>query len=236
MSSPARRRSLRLALATALAIPLALGGLVSPAFAADTDGDGMPNLWEKSNGLKPLVKDAAKDPDADGLTNIQEYNKKTKPQVADTDGDGLLDGAEVNEHKTNPKKRDTDGDTLRDDEELATYHTDPTKADTDQDGVDDDVEVLDCNARGDTTPDEDLETCTDPLDPDTDDDDLEDGLEGYWGLDPNDPHSNGDAAVLDGEADADADGVPNAEDEIDNDDPCEVDPDSVECEEYLSEE
>ena len=91
VSAPPRRRSLRLTLACVLAVPLALGALVSPAFAADTDGDGMPNLWEKNNGLKPLVKDAGKDPDEDGLTNIQEFNKKTKPQVADTDGDGLDD-------------------------------------------------------------------------------------------------------------------------------------------------
>lgn len=236
MPSSSRRPSLRLLLATALAIPLALGALVSPAFAADSDGDGMPNLWEKNNGLKPMVKDAGGDPDKDGLTNIQEFNKKTKPQVADTDGDGLLDGAEVNQHKTNPRKKDTDGDTLKDGEELSTYGTDPTEADTDQDGLDDDFEVLDCNAPGDTTPDEDLETCTDPLDFDTDDDDLDDGLEDYWGLDPNDPHSNGDDAVLDGDADADMDGVRNAEDEIDDDDPCEVDEYSAECEEYLGEE
>ncbi len=34
----------------------------------------------------------------------------TDPNVPDTDGDGLLDGAEVNTHNTNPTLRDTDGD------------------------------------------------------------------------------------------------------------------------------
>lgn len=236
MSVTIRRRSLRLSLACALAVPLALGALVSPAFAADSDGDGMPNTWEKANGLKPLVKDAGKDPDADGLTNLQEYNKGTKPQVADTDGDGLTDGDEVNVHKTKPKKRDTDGDTLKDGEEVTTFHTDPLKADSDGDGLDDDFEVLDCNAPDDTTPDEELETCTDPMNPDTDADLLDDGLEDYWGLDPNDAHSNGDPNVLDGNEDADGDGTPNKDDDVDDEDPCEVAPDSIECEESLEEE
>ncbi len=34
----------------------------------------------------------------------------------------------------------------------------------------------------------------------------------------------------------DADGILNKEDDVDNDDPSEVDPDSAECEEYLGEE
>lgn len=234
MSAPTRRPSFRLLIASALAVPLALGAFVSPALAADTDGDGMPNLWEKNNGLKPLVKDHKLDPDADGLTNIQEYNKGTKPQVADTDGDRLTDGDEVNVHKTKPKKKDTDGDTLGDGDEVTIYMTSPTKADTDADGLDDDFEVLECNAPDDTTPDEELETCTDPNDPDTDGDGLGDGDEEYWSLDPNDPHSNG-SDLTDGEADQDGDGEPNATDEVDDNDPCEVDPDSVECEESLEE-
>ncbi len=43
--------------------------------ASDTDGDGMPDGWERSHGLNPLdMADGADDPDGDWLTNLQEYN------------------------------------------------------------------------------------------------------------------------------------------------------------------
>jgi hypothetical protein len=49
----------------------------------DTDGDGMPNVWETANGLNPYdPADAALDPDRDGLTNWQEYLAGTDPQDA----------------------------------------------------------------------------------------------------------------------------------------------------------
>jgi hypothetical protein len=79
------------------------------------------NLWNWSNALywevSPAV--AAPDPDGDGLPNTVETNTGTyngpgdtgtDPFVADTDGDGLLDGAEVNTYGTNPTLRDSDGD------------------------------------------------------------------------------------------------------------------------------
>lgn len=62
----------------------------------DTDGDGMPDYWEKQNGLNPLdSSDADKDPDGDGLTNLQEYKYGTDPHNPDTDGGGVKDGVEV---------------------------------------------------------------------------------------------------------------------------------------------
>jgi len=61
----------------------------------DSDNDGMPDWWEISNDLNPLVNDAALDPDNDGLTNIQEYQYGTDPQNADTDGDEYSDGLEL---------------------------------------------------------------------------------------------------------------------------------------------
>lgn len=40
----------------------------------DTDGDGMPDVWEKANGLNPNdAKDATLDCNGDGYTNIEKY-------------------------------------------------------------------------------------------------------------------------------------------------------------------
>ena len=50
--------------------------------AADTDGDGMPDLWESEHGTNPLAPDAGDDADQDGFTNLQEYLAGTDPQSA----------------------------------------------------------------------------------------------------------------------------------------------------------
>lgn len=106
----------------------------------DSDGDGMPDVYEVANGLNPFdPTDAAQDPDNDGLTNLQEYQLGTNPRVADTDGDGVNDGQEVSQG-TNPLNPDTDGDGLTDGQE-ATLGTNPLVADTDGDGIPDGVEV-----------------------------------------------------------------------------------------------
>jgi hypothetical protein len=39
----------------------------------DTDGDGMPDAWERSVGLDPATADNNGDADADGYTNLEEY-------------------------------------------------------------------------------------------------------------------------------------------------------------------
>ena len=106
----------------------------------DSDGDGMPDVYEIANGLNPFdPTDASQDPDGDGLTNLQEYQLGTNPRVADTDGDGLSDGQEVT-LGTNPLNPDTDGDGLTDGQEVA-LGTNPLVADTDGDGIPDGVEV-----------------------------------------------------------------------------------------------
>jgi len=39
----------------------------------DTDKDGMPDVWEKANGLDPNRADDSEDKDGDGYTNIEEF-------------------------------------------------------------------------------------------------------------------------------------------------------------------
>jgi len=50
--------------------------------SADTDGDGMPDVWEIQFGTNPLVPDPDQDPDGDGLTNLEEYQAGTDPLSA----------------------------------------------------------------------------------------------------------------------------------------------------------
>ena len=80
---------------------------------ADTDGDGMTDVWENAHGLNPIVNDANKDPDRDGLTNLQEYQKETNPKLSDTDNDGMPDGWEVN-YNLNPLVNDASKDADKD--------------------------------------------------------------------------------------------------------------------------
>jgi hypothetical protein len=50
----------------------------------DTDGDGMPDKWEKSHGLNMSDKnDGVDDADGDGYTNLEEFLNGTEPQVKD---------------------------------------------------------------------------------------------------------------------------------------------------------
>jgi pimeloyl-ACP methyl ester carboxylesterase len=58
----------------------------------DTDGDGMPDVWELDHGLNPLdPTDALEDPDVDGLINVDEFKYRTDPNDEDTVGDGGKD-------------------------------------------------------------------------------------------------------------------------------------------------
>jgi len=88
--------------------------------AGDSDGDGMPDDFEITNGLDPTnPADAAGDLDNDGLTNLQEYQRGTMLNIADSDGDGLRDGEEISAG-TNPLLADTDNDGIRDGLEVQT--------------------------------------------------------------------------------------------------------------------
>lgn len=83
----------------------------------------------------------ALDDDGDGLTNGDEAAYGTDPHNPDCDGDGLLDGAEVDQYGTYPLVKDSEGDFLDDYEEVVIYGTNPLDEDTDSDGVDDFVEI-----------------------------------------------------------------------------------------------
>lgn len=80
----------------------------------DSDGDGMPDGWEQSNGLNPLdPADAPIDNDNDQLTNLDEYHHHTNPNNADTDADGLADNNEL-QAGTDPTNADSDQDQMPD--------------------------------------------------------------------------------------------------------------------------
>jgi Tol biopolymer transport system component len=114
------------------------------------------------------------DDDSDGLTNSEEGTLGTDPDLADTDGDGLLDGEEINQYGTDPLNPDTENDGLSDGDEINIYNASPNNPDSDGDSLMDGEEV---NDHG-----------TSPTDPDTDADGLGDEVEIAGGTDPLDPN------------------------------------------------
>ncbi|NHK31116.1 MAG: hypothetical protein FK730_07170 [Asgard group archaeon] len=124
------------------------------------------------------------DTDFDRLSDYIENNKwGTNPTIADTDGDGLLDGDEVDywddrdvdplsdyegDGLANLLDYDSDNDTISDGDEINIWGSDPINTDSDDDGLLDRDEVI--NSFGE-------EYGTDPTKPDTDDDDVNDYLE-----------------------------------------------------------
>lgn len=123
----------------------------------DTDGDGMPDFYEDSNGLNRLVDDSADDPDMDLVSNLDEYLRRTDPQDDDSDDDELLDGVETgtgifvdaDDTGTNPLSQDSDGDTILDGVESNSGEfvdasdpgTNPNLEDSDGDGFTDSREI-----------------------------------------------------------------------------------------------
>jgi hypothetical protein len=87
---------------TAISLIL-LVGLAVPAAAADRDGDGLRDGWEKRFGITSHKKkdsdgdgviDSAEDRDGDKLSNLGEQRWRTNPKRKDTDRDGKPDGRE----------------------------------------------------------------------------------------------------------------------------------------------
>jgi hypothetical protein len=120
----------------------------------DTDGDGVPDSVEQSNGTDPKNADS----DGDGLTDGEEAKQGSDPHSPDTDGDGVPDDEEA-ALGTSPLQADSDGDGIDDKEEIE-RGSNPRLADTDGDGLSDGAE---------------LEKGTDPFNDDSDGDGLLDG-------------------------------------------------------------
>ncbi|MES2658821.1 MAG: hypothetical protein V4689_09385 [Verrucomicrobiota bacterium] len=59
--------------------------LLVPGASLDSDGDGLPDWWEKLHGLDPDIADSGADPDGDGWTNLDEYNRGGDPNVSNRD-------------------------------------------------------------------------------------------------------------------------------------------------------
>ncbi|MEY3896370.1 MAG: hypothetical protein RLZZ214_1890 [Verrucomicrobiota bacterium] len=126
----------------------------------DSDNDQHPDSWEMANAGNLTDLTQTGDFDQDGLSDAAEYQlslgayPNINPVKSDTDGDGLLDGAEINgagqRPPTNPTLTDTDGDSACDlnEDNTGTYvnilrtGTNPTVADSDGDGVIDGAEIL----------------------------------------------------------------------------------------------
>lgn len=140
------------------------------AVAADSDSDGMPDLFELQYGFDAQnPNDATGDADGDSVSNRDEHRAGTNPLLADTDGGGVDDGVELavgmNPTSAIDDSGDQDGDGLSVAQEFA-LGTSPLLFDSDADGLGDGVELNALNGYA-----------TSPLDIDTDDDGLSDGDE-----------------------------------------------------------
>ena len=95
---------------------------------ADGDGDGLPDDWERRNGLNPKIKDDGRgDPDHDGLDSRCEFKLGTRANNADTDGGGESDGSEAGQQREGCTLAGQDPNDPADDRvgRLLELHTEP---------------------------------------------------------------------------------------------------------------
>lgn len=103
------------------------------AVAGSTESDDLPRLdanqAQRGGGQDGFVALLLADSDNDGLADRREAVFATDPANPDSDGDGLLDGAEVDQYATDPTRADTDDDGLSDGQEVQVYGSDPRRSD-----------------------------------------------------------------------------------------------------------
>ena len=176
----------------------------------DTDSDGLSDAYEvnrtrtsptsvdSNSSASPVnesqngISDAEEDIDRDGSTNLEESQLGTHPLYSDSDGDGLIDGYELDTTGTDPLATDSDATPTPTNE--AGNEVEDGAEDFDGDGIPSDAE----SAFG-----------TDPFLNDTDADGLNDSYElMITGLDPLVGDTDGDGTA-DGEDDLDADTLTN---------------------------
>ncbi len=151
--------------------------VTSDKFRADTDRDGIPDVYERAIGTNPRSRDT----DGDTLFDNREFDANNALGLFDglalADAQDRCTDASVCFYEppnaqlmtgTDPRQGDTDGDGLKDNQELI-FNSDPTKADSDSDGLNDGDEV---------------NLGTDPRDRDTDKDGTDDWVETEIGTDP----------------------------------------------------
>ena len=108
----------------------------------DTDGDGMPDEWEKMFGLDPNnPADALESWDRSGMTNLEKFLYRCHPLRRDTDGDGMPDVYEMAHYPLlcpwlPDDTEDPDGDLLDNYHEYA-LGCDPGDPDTNGSGMGD---------------------------------------------------------------------------------------------------
>ncbi|PLW80557.1 hypothetical protein C0585_01870 [Candidatus Woesearchaeota archaeon] len=78
---------------------------INDEFPFDYDNDGIPDSYEEEHGLDPKKDSTKIDTDSDSLYDVQEYELGCDPNNPDTDGDGYLDGNEVNIKMTSPTNK-----------------------------------------------------------------------------------------------------------------------------------
>lgn len=106
--------------------------VTSDPLLADTDGDGLTDLEEKTYLTNPRSADT----DSDQLSDYWELNYVySDPTAQDTDDDGLIDGLEWWFFRTSPNLADTDGDQIDDGDEINFGNRNPRLADLPLPGI-----------------------------------------------------------------------------------------------------